>query len=304
MSGQWKEVVKLAFRGERFRDHAIDLTAIGEMTHFQSMVAETAKTLWRVSNPERERLPMRFEERTRLYIRRIEEGSAVVPLEVRIEEPEQPELLELEPTEVNEAIALLQEVYRAVEMDQVLPERFPRSLVPEYEKWGECLADDEVIQVLTEGKEPARVTATSRSRLAAFREATHEGHIDVTGEVLQADVRQNRFEVWPDDKRGITVSFSPTHEDAVTSALRDHRTVRVQVIGRAKFSALGQPEGITQVDELRVQPVGELEYDTTARPIEDILAELAAQVPQEDWERLPPDLTDNLDHYLYGTPKR
>jgi len=304
MSGQWQEVVKLAFRGERFRDHAIDLTAIGEMTHFQSMVAETAKTLWRASNPDRERLPRRFEERTRLYIRRIEEGSAVVPLEVRIEEPEQPELLELEPTEVNEAIALLQEVYRAVEMDQVLPERFPKSLVPEYEKWGEGLADDEVIQVLTEGKEPARVTATSRSRLATFREATHEGHIDVTGKVLEADVRQKRFEVWPDDNRGITVSFSLGQEDVVTSALRAHRTVRVQVIGRAEFSALGQPERITQVDELRVQSVGEPGYDTTARPIEDILVELAAQVPQQDWEKLPRDLTDNLDHYLYGTPKR
>ena len=148
------------------------------------------------------------------------------------------------------------------------------------------------------------MSATSRLRLAAFREATHAGHIDVTGEVLQADVRQNRFEIWPDDKRGITVSFSPAQEHDVTSALRDHRTVRVQVIGRAEFSALGQPERITQVDELRVKPVGELGYDATVRPIEDILAELAAQVPQEEWERLPSDLADNLDHYLYGTPKR
>ena len=40
------------------------------------------------------------------------------------------------------------------------------------------------------------------------------------------------------------------------------------------------------------------------RPIEEIAAELAAKVPQEEWDRLPADLSDNLDHYLYGTPKK
>lgn len=40
------------------------------------------------------------------------------------------------------------------------------------------------------------------------------------------------------------------------------------------------------------------------RPIEEILKELAAEIPREEWDRLPSDLTDNLDHYLYGTPKR
>jgi hypothetical protein len=40
------------------------------------------------------------------------------------------------------------------------------------------------------------------------------------------------------------------------------------------------------------------------RPIEDILRELAAGIPQEEWDRLPADLSDHPDHYLYGTPKR
>jgi hypothetical protein len=40
------------------------------------------------------------------------------------------------------------------------------------------------------------------------------------------------------------------------------------------------------------------------RPIEDVLLGLARKAPQEDWEKLPSDLTDNLDHHLYGTPKK
>jgi len=35
--------------------------------------------------------------------------------------------------------------------------------------------------------------------------------------------------------------------------------------------------------------------------IEEKLARLAAEVPAEDWEQLPADLTDRLDHYLYGS---
>ena len=34
--------------------------------------------------------------------------------------------------------------------------------------------------------------------------------------------------------------------------------------------------------------------------IEDVLADLAKDVPDEEWDRVPPDLTDKLDDYLYG----
>jgi len=39
------------------------------------------------------------------------------------------------------------------------------------------------------------------------------------------------------------------------------------------------------------------------RPIEEIIDEIAAEVPESEWAKLPPDLTDQLDHYVYGTPK-
>ena len=31
--------------------------------------------------------------------------------------------------------------------------------------------------------------------------------------------------------------------------------------------------------------------------------EISAQIPLEEWEKLPKDLSKNLDHYLYGAPK-
>ena len=40
------------------------------------------------------------------------------------------------------------------------------------------------------------------------------------------------------------------------------------------------------------------------RPIEELLRDLAKEIPQEEWDKLPEDLNDNLDHYLYGVPKK
>jgi hypothetical protein len=51
-------------------------------------------------------------------------------------------------------------------------------------------------------------------------------------------------------------------------------------------------------------PPLERRFDPTARPIEEIIAEIAGQVPEEEWDRLPPDLSEQHDHYIYGTPKR
>ena len=68
---------------------------------------------------------------------------------------------------------------------------------------------------------------------------------------------------------------------------------------------------ITTSDDGRLTKVNELKlitndrsYDQSARPIEELLNELAKEVPQEEWDNLPNDLNANLDHYLYGVPKK
>lgn len=35
----------------------------------------------------------------------------------------------------------------------------------------------------------------------------------------------------------------------------------------------------------------------------DLVAQIHAQVPPEEWEKLPRDLSINHDHYLYGSAK-
>jgi len=61
------------------------------------------------------------------------------------------------------------------------------------------------------------------------------------------------------------------------------------------------PEGA----EVRVElaATAKEEFDPNAPTIEETLAAIVADVPKEEWDRLPADLSDNLDHYIYGTPK-
>lgn len=40
------------------------------------------------------------------------------------------------------------------------------------------------------------------------------------------------------------------------------------------------------------------------RSLDEKLADVAASIPPEDQAKLPADLCDQLDHYIYGTPKR
>jgi len=40
------------------------------------------------------------------------------------------------------------------------------------------------------------------------------------------------------------------------------------------------------------------------KPIWEEIQELTAGIPDEVWDKLPTDLAEQHDHYIYGTPKR
>lgn len=46
------------------------------------------------------------------------------------------------------------------------------------------------------------------------------------------------------------------------------------------------------------------EYDYSARPIWEEVEDIGKSIPLEEWKKLPDDMSINLDHYLYGAPKK
>lgn len=47
----------------------------------------------------------------------------------------------------------------------------------------------------------------------------------------------------------------------------------------------------------------ETERAPDSRPFWERILELGASIPKEELEKVPTDLSINLDHYLYGAPK-
>jgi hypothetical protein len=52
----------------------------------------------------------------------------------------------------------------------------------------------------------------------------------------------------------------------------------------------------TSTDKLS-PPLGEVSFDPDAPPIWELAAKISAQVPDEEWQKLPPDLAQRFDYY-------
>ncbi len=309
MSGKWKEVVRLAFKGQRFQDHALDLSALDELVQFQKMVTETAKALWRAANPDRERLPKKFEDRIRLCLRSIEEGSAVAPLEIYIEESTQGEMYQEEgvgePAEIRQAIDLAHNTFQAIERNDPIPDALPKSLIPEYSRWGRQLLEGESIELVVKDKRAAKISSPTQARWAAFMEPSHQNLAEVVGTILEVDVRQGHFQIWQNDRTCITANFKPEQEDLITDALKKHHVCKVSLKGKGEYSSSGRLLRVISIESIKLRPIDEAgEDDLFSRPVEETLAELSGTISSTELNKLPKDLCENLDHYLYGWPKR
>jgi putative addiction module CopG family antidote len=42
----------------------------------------------------------------------------------------------------------------------------------------------------------------------------------------------------------------------------------------------------------------------TQKPLWEVITEIARRVPDEEWAKIPSDASYQLDHYLYGAPKK
>lgn len=85
----------------------------------------------------------------------------------------------------------------------------------------------------------------------------------------------------------------------------------------ACFSAVISEDGVIQVPEDANLSAGEAEVvvvqkgapdepphaDTKKEAVWEVLADMGASLPKEDWARVPKDLAKNLDNYLYGPQK-
>jgi len=305
MSDEIRDLTTITFSGQRFDDAGLELDVLSELLAYRKLLIETAKELWRTENPVRQRLPKGFEESIRLKFYSIERGSTIVPIKRVVQHDES--LLFDAPSrgdEIDEAAQLIDETIAAVSVDRPIPERMPKSVLPLLAAVGENLREGESIRTRAAGSATeAEFTCATRLRVASLLEAVYEDRVEIVGEVRAADVDQRNFAIRDSTGAKFPARFRPEDETEITNALRDHASCRVSIVGAGEFSARdGSLRRIVRVDRLNRQPASaDDEYDDSAPPLWESVVAIGASLSPEEWDRVPPDLAANLDHYLYGT---
>ena len=296
------ELATLRFDGERFKGHALDVECTLELIAYRDLVLECAKSIWRIKYPNRSNLPRGFEKGFRLQFDRLENGSALVPLQ-RVRAADAQSDLDLA-DEFDEAVGLIDQTIRAANDDDLLPVGMPSDVIPFFRDFGKTLRDDEVLFV--RGRDSAceaPYSAKARQCLADWVEPSYEDTVSVTGEVRMANVGPGRFALQVDlvgSQAVIEGRFPPEDESKVLDALRQHRSARLKVKGVGAFGTADRLlKRFSRVDQVELVSE-EGGYDESVTPIWEQLSAIGQQAPPSAWEAVPTDLSVRLDEIVYG----
>ena len=298
------ELAVLRFDGDRFDEHTLDVECTRELIVYRNIVLECAKELWRRNNPDRERLPRKFEGDFRVQFDKIDDGSAAIPLR-RVKPTDQAELELVILDEFDEAALLVDAAIIAANSDQLLPAALPSNVVPLFREFGKTLSADEVLYTKSRhSTSESAYTSAARKRLSEWVAPAYEDVVDVIGEVRMAQVASagsGKFLLLVDESgASVPGQFSAEQEALVLEALRNHRTVRLRVKGVGEFETHNRVlKRIVRVDEA-LQPQTSVSFDESAASIWDQLSTIGEEVaPQGAWDAVPSDLSKRIDDIVY-----
>jgi len=97
----------------------------------------------------------------------------------------------------------------------------------------------------------------------------------------------------PDIERSIQAAVHSGHFASVDDAMTKAASLLLERLKHEEAHALTDKAAANE--ELSAFP---------RTPIWEEILEMTADVPDAEWDKLPTDLAEQHDHYLYGTPKR
>ena len=298
----------LRFSGGRFEQTPgwLDLDVLPELMVYKKLLIETATETWKRGNPERKVPSKQFKENLRLGLREIRGGSCVVTIE---QPPEnQPNLSDIDYGVISDqAVKIIDNTLIAARTDTRFPEYLPNKVITLFNGWGKMLRDDECIDLSEGNKKGAIFDVNTRKKLQTYLAKPYPDLVELTGEVLATDLKKGAggsFKMLLENGELIPGDFIPEQEETVTEALRNHQQVRLWIEGMAEFAPSGRLRRIKKIDRLEIRKPGERPFDPTVEPIWKTVVKIGKSIPKEAWDDVPTDLASNLDHYLYGAPKK
>ncbi len=294
-----RPVVTHTFHGARFEDGGVDIDTLPDLIRYKALLIDIAKELWRRNHTDRKNLPKNFEDSLNLKFFEVQHNCATIPLEREVSASDRESLFPDD--ELDDAVLLVADTIDAAGHDRPLPEAFPKHLLAQLQDYGKCLRDDEWIEHrMSRRPTPVRYDSRVRHRLSRWIENTYEDAVDVIGEVTMARISKPRLALQLIDGREVEAPFPVADEETITTALKNHAELRLQVVGRGQFAVDGTLQRILTVETTRILPNGQVPFFVEAKPIWEEFAESLADVPEVELAKLPHDGAERLDAYIYG----
>lgn len=131
-----------------------------------------------------------------------------------------------------------------------------------------------------------------------------ESELGIKGKVLAVDLSRMECRIWPDETSSITLSFTPEQKNNVLMAFGSNESLRLRMRGRGEFTPEGQLHCVTNIASLDLALRDRPPPDPNSRSIGKIIDEIVADVPLEEWAKLPTDLSHRHDYYIYGVAEQ
>ena len=298
----------LRFSGGRFEQNPgwLGFDALTELLAYKDLLIETASEEWKRRDPKIRHSSKWFKENLCLGFREIQEGSCMVNVEQV--SANQLDLFGMDYGVIsNQAVEIIDNTLIAARHNMRLPEDLPSKVIPLLNDWGKMLRDDECIDLSEGNKKGAIFDVNTRKKLQTFQSKPYQDLVELTGEVRATNLKKGTggsFKILLENSEIIPGVFTHEQEATVTEALRDHRQVQLWVKGMGEFDPSGQLQHIKNIDRLEIRKPGERPVDPIGPSIWEKIARIRESIPEEAWDDVPTDLASNLDHYLYGTPKK
>ncbi len=297
-----RTIIEHTFKGPRFDDHGLDVEVLSELKVFKDILLDLIEELWRKNNPDNKRLPNNFSNIFTIKFYEIKKGSTVVPLK-QVAGPQEGLFIKYN-REVDEAIDIISKTLHSIALDKPLPAELPKQVLAKFKGYGETLKQDECFEI-KEMKTgfTSKYSMNERKKILEYIDSCYEDVVEYTGEIRSADLDGLNFKLKLDSGLKINGKFTKEQEELITKALKEHNNEHLYVKGKAEFNPDGSVEKIINIDCMKIISSEIDDYDYNARPFWEIAKEISDKVSDKEWGELPTDLSENFEHYMYGSTK-
>jgi len=305
MSEKTTDLTTIIFKGPMFEDHGLEIDILTELIAYKKLLVDTAKELWKSSHPDRKNLPPGFGDSVRIKFYELGKGSTSVELK-KIMYSLDGELPLSDDDEFDKAAVMMEDGIGAFQFGTPLPPDLPKNIMESLREMGTTLGEEDKMVIHSPKRaKPVEFTPAIRRKIEDYVECNYVDSIEIEGEVRSADLDNYNFTIRSSDGDKIKGKFKPEQEHLVTEALQHHEQLTLKINGLGEYERnTGKLVRFQDVRNIEIKSPAQALQSSDEIPIWEMFSNIIQKISAKEWEKIPSDLSENVDHYLYGAERR